>query len=163
MSSKNSACLRRIRAANKSNRRNSDRSAWVSCRTLRLITSRFFCTITPRRDACFVPQSRVHAEEPRLKIVVSIAIILLSFVARQTASAQSPVATLALSPDRIGEIKTAPGITTMIRFPDPVQEIICGDLYDPATGKGTFVIQRFRPPQHQTQETNRHLRARGRA
>jgi archaellum component FlaG (FlaF/FlaG flagellin family) len=30
----------------------------------------------------------------------------------------------------------------MIRFPDPVQEIICGDLYDPGTGKGTFVVQR---------------------
>lgn len=30
----------------------------------------------------------------------------------------------------------------MIRFPDPVQEIICGDLYDAATGKGTFVVQR---------------------
>jgi len=57
-------------------------------------------------------------------------------------NAQSAVVTLALSSDRIGEIKTAPGITTMIRFPEAVQEIICGDLYDPATGKGTFVVQR---------------------
>lgn len=58
------------------------------------------------------------------------------------AHAQTAVTTLALSSDRIGEIKTSPGITTMIRFPDPVQEIICGDLYDPGTGKGTFVVQR---------------------
>src|SRR5262245_55260994 len=30
----------------------------------------------------------------------------------------------------------------MIRFADPVQVIICGDLYDAGTGKGTFVVQR---------------------
>jgi predicted nucleic acid-binding Zn-ribbon protein len=83
-----------------------------------------------------------------LKVVVSIVIMVFSFVASQTARAQSPVATLALSPDRIGEIKTAPGITTMIRFPDPVQEIICGDLYDAATGKGTFVVQRSGTADH---------------
>ncbi len=83
-----------------------------------------------------------------MKVVISIAIISSLFVASQSAGAQSPVTTLALSPDRIGEIKTAPGITTMIRFPDPVQEIICGDLYDPATGKGTFVIQRSGTADH---------------
>jgi hypothetical protein len=74
-----------------------------------------------------------------LKVVVSI--VILAILAA-LAQAQSPVTTLSLSPDRIGEIKTAQGITTMIRFPDPVQEIICGDLYDAATGKGTFVVQR---------------------
>jgi type IV secretory pathway VirB9-like protein/archaellum component FlaG (FlaF/FlaG flagellin family) len=76
-----------------------------------------------------------------LKILVSITALLLLVLAN-LASGQTAVTTLALSPDRIGEIKTAQGITTMIRFPDPVQEIICGDLYDPATGKGTFVVQR---------------------
>jgi hypothetical protein len=58
------------------------------------------------------------------------------------------VASLALSSDRIGEIKTAQGITTMIRFTDPVQEIICGDLYDAGTGKGTFVVQRSGSSEH---------------
>ena len=76
-----------------------------------------------------------------LKIVLSIAALFLA-VAPVISRAQSAVTTLSLGPDRIGEIKTAQGITTMIRFPDPVQEIICGDLYDPATGKGTFVVQR---------------------
>jgi archaellum component FlaG (FlaF/FlaG flagellin family) len=76
-----------------------------------------------------------------LKIVVSITTFLMLLLAN-LAPAQTPVTTLALSPDRIGDIKTAQGITTMIRFPDPVQEIICGDLYDPGTGKGTFVVQR---------------------
>jgi type IV secretory pathway VirB9-like protein len=64
------------------------------------------------------------------------------FTVAQGVLAQSPVATIALGTDRIGEIKTAQGITTMIRFPEAVQEIICGDLYDAGTGKGTFVVQR---------------------
>jgi type IV secretory pathway VirB9-like protein len=83
-----------------------------------------------------------------LKVVISIAMILSLLAASQTSGAQSPVTALALSPDRIGEIKTAPGITTMIRFPDAVQEIICGDLYDAATGKGTFVVQRSGTADH---------------
>lgn len=74
--------------------------------------------------------------------VVSFAILLIWFSTAQSALGQSPVATIALGTDRIGEIKTAQGITTMIRFPEAVQEIICGDLYDAGTGKGTFVVQR---------------------
>jgi len=68
--------------------------------------------------------------------------------AAQGALAQSPVATLALGNDRIGEIKTAQGITTMIRFSEAVQEIVCGDLYDLTTGKGTFVVQRSGTNEH---------------
>lgn len=58
-----------------------------------------------------------------------------------TAWAQSPISTLPLGPDEIGLVKTAQGITTRISFPEKVLESICGDLYDPGTGKGTFVIQ----------------------
>jgi hypothetical protein len=83
-----------------------------------------------------------------LRVFTSIGILLVSFAAASSALAQSAVTTLILSADRIGEIKTAPGITTMIRFPDAVQEIICGDLYDPGTGKGTFVVQRSGPADH---------------
>jgi hypothetical protein len=83
-----------------------------------------------------------------LKVVTSIGVLLVVLVAASSAAPQSAVATLALSADRIGEIKTAQGITTMIRFPDAVQEIICGDLYDPGTGKGTFVVQRSGPADH---------------
>lgn len=84
-----------------------------------------------------------------MKNVVPITLLLLlSFSMAGVSRAQTPVATLALSPDRIGEIKTAQGITTMVRFPEPVQEIICGDLYDPATGKGTFVVQRSGAADH---------------
>jgi hypothetical protein len=77
-----------------------------------------------------------------LKVVAALVILIGFFAAAQGVFAQAPVATLALSTDRIGEIKTAQGITTMIRFPEAVQEIICGDLYDAGTGKGTFVVQR---------------------
>lgn len=82
-----------------------------------------------------------------MKIVVPVTALMLSLLAN-LAHAQTPVTTLTLSSDRIGEIKTSPGITTMIRFPDPVQEIICGDLYDPGTGKGTFVVQRSGTSDH---------------
>jgi hypothetical protein len=60
----------------------------------------------------------------------------------QSPPAQSPIVTLALGPDQIGVVKTSVGISTRISFPDPVAEIICGDLYDKDTGKGTFVVAR---------------------
>jgi Domain of unknown function (DUF4352) len=77
-----------------------------------------------------------------LKVVATFLVLLVFVTATQGAFGQTPVATLALGTDRIGEIKTAQGITTMIRFPEAVQEIVCGDLYDAGTGKGTFVVQR---------------------
>jgi len=83
-----------------------------------------------------------------LKAVASIGVLLLSLAAVSSTFAQSATTTYALSADRIGEIKTAQGITTMIRFPEAVQEIICGDLYDPGTGKGTFVVQRSGGAEH---------------
>ena len=82
-----------------------------------------------------------------MRVTILTAVLLISFAAASGAAAQS-VTTLALNADRIGEIKTAQGITTMIRFTDAVQEIICGDLYDPGTGKGTFVVQRSGTTEH---------------
>jgi hypothetical protein len=96
----------------------------------------------------FAVRYRVHDEVPGLKAFITIAVFSLLLPLGQPSRAQSAVTSLALGPDRIGEIKTAPGITTMIRFPDPVQEIICGDLYDAATGKGTFVVQRSGTADH---------------
>ncbi|MGH9823804.1 MAG: hypothetical protein ACREDR_11210 [Blastocatellia bacterium] len=55
---------------------------------------------------------------------------------------QTPILSMELGPDQIGLIKTAPEITTRISFPETVKEIVCGDLYDAATGKGSFVVQR---------------------
>lgn len=57
-------------------------------------------------------------------------------------TAQPPVVTIRLTQEQIASVKTAEGITTRLVFYDQIQEIICGDLYDPATGKGGFVIQR---------------------
>ena len=68
--------------------------------------------------------------------------LILIFVIATAVWAQSPITTIALGADKIGEVRTALGITTRITFPEAVQEVICGDLYDPASGKGTFVIQR---------------------
>ena len=65
--------------------------------------------------------------------------LLLMFA--PVARAQSTVTTIVLGPDQIGKVKTAQGISTRITFPEPVSEIICGDLYDAASGKGLFVVQ----------------------
>src|SRR5215510_7278476 len=67
----------------------------------------------------------------------------LAFVVHPThAQGQLSIVKVTLGPDQIAMIKTAQGITTRVSFPDPVKEIICGDLYDPGTGKGGFVVQR---------------------
>ena len=67
----------------------------------------------------------------------------LAFVVHPThAQGQLSIVKVTLGPDQIAMIKTAQGITTRVSFPDPVKEIICGDLYDPSTGKGGFVVQR---------------------
>jgi len=72
----------------------------------------------------------------------SIAIFALLLAAAPPLAAQSLIKTAALAPDQIGLVKSAMGITTRISFPETVKEIVCGDLYDPASGKGTFVVQR---------------------
>jgi hypothetical protein len=77
----------------------------------------------------------------KFRLFISATVVCLLFVAGP-ARAQSPVVTLQLGPDQIGVVKTSVGITTRITFPEPVAEIICGDLYNSADGKGTFVVQR---------------------
>jgi len=57
--------------------------------------------------------------------------------------AQSQIVTISVGPNQIGQVKTTQGITTRVTFPDTVRDIICGDLYDPTTGKGSFVVQRI--------------------
>jgi hypothetical protein len=69
-------------------------------------------------------------------------LIALLVVSVSAARGQTPVTTMALGPNQIGLVKTTQGITTRIAFPDPVKEIICGDLYDASSGKGAFVVQR---------------------
>lgn len=83
-----------------------------------------------------------------MRIGFKISFLILSLLgAIPAARGQSPISSMALGPDQIGKIRTAQGITTRITFVEPVQEIICGDLYDPGTGKGTFVAQRGGSPE----------------
>ena len=78
-----------------------------------------------------------------MRIKAGTIILVLTFLAlAATARAQTLVTTITLGPNQIGSVKTTPGITTRISFSEPVKEIICGDLYDPTSGKGSFVVQR---------------------
>jgi hypothetical protein len=74
-----------------------------------------------------------------------ILLILVGFVVAAGATgaqAQSLVTSIKLGRDQIGLVKTAQGLSTRISFQESVTEIICGDLYDAATGRGSFVLQR---------------------
>lgn len=72
----------------------------------------------------------------------TIAILAFLLTAAPLALAQSLTKTATLAPDQIGLVKSAMGITTRLSFPETVKEVVCGDLYDPASGKGSFVVQR---------------------
>lgn len=76
----------------------------------------------------------------RVHLIVALSLALVA--ASGAALAQKLIITLKLEPDQIGLVRTAQGLTTRLAFAEPVREVICGDLYDPASGKGTFVIQR---------------------
>jgi type IV secretory pathway VirB9-like protein len=77
-----------------------------------------------------------------MTIKKAIAALALLLAAAPFALAQSLIKTAALGPDQIGLVKSALGITTRISFSETVKEVICGDLYDPTSGKGAFVVQR---------------------
>ena len=70
-------------------------------------------------------------------------IVLALLVAAAGVPAQSLIVTITVGPNQIGQVKTTQGITTRVTFPETVRDIICGDLYDPTTGKGSFVVQRI--------------------
>jgi hypothetical protein len=77
------------------------------------------------------------------RLIIALSLLSLSLMApASTARAQTLITTISLGPNQIGSVKTTPGITTRISFSEPVKEIICGDLYDPTSGKGSFVVQR---------------------
>src|SRR5262245_22595511 len=71
--------------------------------------------------------------------MIAVGLMLFAVVGRS----QSLIATITLGPNQIGQVKTAQGITTRITFPESVRDIICGDLYDGTSGKGSFVVQRI--------------------
>ena len=67
---------------------------------------------------------------------------LMTTLAAAGVNGQTPITSISLRSDQIGLVKTAQALSTRISFPDAVKEIICGDLYDPTTGRGSFVVQR---------------------
>ena len=77
-----------------------------------------------------------------MKLKAGLAVLAL-LAAATGLKAQSLIVTVTVGPNQIGQVKTSQGITTRLTFPDTVRDIICGDLYDPTTGKGSFVVQRI--------------------
>lgn len=73
----------------------------------------------------------------------TVVLVLLVAATSVQAQAQSLTITITAGPNQIGQVKTTQGITTRVTFPEVVRDIVCGDLYDPTTGKGSFVVQRI--------------------
>lgn len=67
--------------------------------------------------------------------------VAVSVVSAQSETNQPKITTIMVEPNQIALIRTAPKISTRISFPEPVKMVICGDLYDPESGIGSFVIQ----------------------
>jgi len=70
-------------------------------------------------------------------------LIIVSAASAQRQGESARISTQTLDPNQIGLVKTAIGISTRVSFPEPVKDVICGDLYDPNSGTGGFVIQRL--------------------
>jgi hypothetical protein len=56
------------------------------------------------------------------------------------APAANPIVFVDVTPDTITTLKTAQNLITRIAFPGEAKQAICGDLFDPATNTGSFVI-----------------------
>jgi TonB family protein len=79
-----------------------------------------------------------------MRIITTIITHLASLLLIVTvAQAQTQTITVRLGHNEIAVVKTAEGITTRLIFHEQVNEIICGSLYDPESGTGSFVIQRI--------------------
>lgn len=63
---------------------------------------------------------------------------------QQTPSSPAPAASgiifVDVTPDSITTLKTAQNLITRVAFPQDAKQAICGDLFDPATNTGSFVI-----------------------
>ncbi len=70
---------------------------------------------------------------------ISLLVACLPLVVQANAQ-ESGIASVTLSAEQVGKIKTALSISTRIAFPRNIKEIVCGDLY--IEGKGTYLIQR---------------------
>ena len=77
-----------------------------------------------------------------LKVAAKFLVLLIPVLA-SVLGMEAQVTSITLGAEQIGTVKTATSITTKISFPDKVTSVICGDLYDPQSGKGTFVIQQI--------------------
>lgn len=61
-------------------------------------------------------------------------------VSPSPAATNTPILFVDVTPDTITSLRTAQNLVTRIAFPAEAKQAICGDLFDPATNTGSFVI-----------------------
>ena len=77
-----------------------------------------------------------------------LAVVCVAYAQTQSSETKPPpvksaIVTIRLGTDQIGTLKTGEKLSTRLSFRESVKEVICGDLYDPTSGVGSFVIQRL--------------------
>jgi hypothetical protein len=88
------------------------------------------------------PQGSADLGGENLKVAAKFLAVLIPMLTTFfSTEANAQITSITLGAEQIGTVKTAVSITTKITFPDKVTTVICGDLYDGQSGKGTFVIQ----------------------
>ncbi|MBI3650487.1 MAG: hypothetical protein HY231_05500 [Acidobacteria bacterium] len=77
-----------------------------------------------------------------MKAVAKYLVLLIPVLASVlNIEAKAQITSVTLAPEQSCSVRTAVSITTRITFPDKVTSVVCGDLYDQQSGKGTFVVQ----------------------
>lgn len=90
------------------------------------------------------PVLRVRSFNVTAAMLVTLLVelfVTVSVARAQSETNQPKVATIMTEPNQIALVRTAQKISTRISFSEPVKMVICGDLYDPESGIGSFVIQ----------------------
>jgi hypothetical protein len=92
--------------------------------------------------ASITAKAEVSLGGKSLKLAVKLFSLLVACLPLviQASAQDSGIASVTLTAEQVGKIKTALSISTRIAFPRNIKEIVCGDLY--IEGKGTYLIQR---------------------
>lgn len=83
----------------------------------------------------------INATVAMILVLLVELFVAVSVVSAQSETNQPRITTIMIEPNQIAPVRTAQKISSRISFSEPVKMVICGDLYDPESGTGSFVIQ----------------------
>jgi hypothetical protein len=111
----------------------------ISVRSLGLAV--FAVVIFPASTLAAIPQSVPATRTPTSAAPASSGQVTQPTVTPQPPTNQGIVYKTA-TPDSVLEVKTGAGVVTRISLPEEAKSAVCGDLFDPSTNAGSFIITR---------------------